>query len=145
MAPRRVRHHHLMAFVGVLEEVVDALFFHHARYEVKVGFAVLDTVITRVKGPLGFIHNIESLEDLFQNVRNTQMLENSALCSAGEEPQLRHDFHAVRSEDVVLFSLTEATANTIEVPFFPCWQINSDRDLLAQELVKGDIRGIFSQ
>ena len=51
----RVGDDHLVAAVGVGEEVVDPLFLHEPAGEVEVGLAVLDAVVARLVGPLELV------------------------------------------------------------------------------------------
>ena len=55
VALRRVGDDHLVAAVGVREEVVDPLLLHEPAGEVEVGLAVLDAVVAGLVGPLELV------------------------------------------------------------------------------------------
>ena len=70
VALRRIGHDHFVAVRRVLEKVVDPFFFHQAAGEIKIGFTILNAVVSRVKHTLDFEAHIQPLEHLLQYVRD---------------------------------------------------------------------------
>ena len=132
MALRGVGHHHLVTIRRVLEEVIDAFFLHEPAGEVEIGFAVLHAEIARMERALDFVGHVQSVQDFFQDIRNGHVLKNAALHPAGQQPKLRHHFHAVVRKSVIPAPLTKAAADTAEVSFLAIRQLEADGNLLTQ-------------
>src|SRR5438552_6033210 len=147
MAVRCVGHHHLMAVGGVFEKIKDALFFHQTAGKVEIRLTILNAIVTWMERALNFKRYIQPIQHLLQNVRDVDVLENSALRSPGQKPKLRHDLQAIRSEDVALAAstLADSITNAIEITFLFVWEFERDRDLLAEEVVEFHFTGIFRQ
>ena len=79
------------------------------------------------------------------------MLEDSVPGDLGQQPELRHHFHVIDREgdlcSLVDFRLplAEAIANPAEPARLAIGQIEANRDLLAENLFEGDLRGRLGQ
>src|SRR5437016_2236053 len=147
MTVRRVGHHHLMALGSVFEKIKDTLFFHQPTGEVEIRLAVLNAIITRMERALNFKRNIQTFQHAFQNVRDVDMLEDSALRSPGQQPKLRYDLQVISGEDFALAAstLADPITDAVEITFLFVWELERDRDLLPQKFVKLHLTGVFGQ
>ena len=126
MRLRCVGHDHFVTLRAVLEKVVDALFFHQARSEVKIRLAILDAIVPRIECTLNLIGHIQTREDFFQNVGHTYMLEYPALRAVGQEPDLRDYYGFVIRESLISVAVRELADDAVEETF--CAILLSDRD-----------------
>ena len=100
VAHGRVGDDHLVAAVGVGEEVVDPFFLHEPAGEVEVGLAVLNAVVAWFVGPLELVVDVEAGEDLLEDVGHGDLLEDPALGLPGQQPELGDDLRLVAGEEV---------------------------------------------
>ena len=92
MAHGRVGDDHLVAAVGVGEEVVDPLFLHEPAGEVEVGLAVLHAVVARLVGALELVgHARGPVRTCLRMSGTVDLLEDPALGLAGQQPELGND------------------------------------------------------
>src|SRR5712692_2873699 len=143
MALWRVGDDHLVAVGRVFEEVVNALFFHQTADKGKVGFPVLDAIIPRLKAALELESNVQSRQHLLENVGHGHVLEDTALRPAGQQPKLRNHFHAVMGKGFIAVALAKTAADAAKKSLLAFRKGESDDDVLAQKLVKRDLRMIF--
>ena len=73
VAHGRVGDDHLVAAVGMGEEVIDPLFLHEPAGEVEVGLAVLDAVVAGLVGPLELVVDVRP-------VRTCLRMSGTAIC-----------------------------------------------------------------
>ena len=99
VAHGRVGDDHLVAAVGMGEEVIDPLFLHEPAGEVEVGLAVLDAVVAWFVGPLELVVDAQASEDLLEDVGNGDLLEDPALGLPGQQPELGDDLRLVAGEE----------------------------------------------
>ena len=99
VAHGRIGDDHLVAVVGVREEVIDAFFLHEPAGEVEVGLAVLNAVVTWFVGPQELVVDAQAGEDLLEDVGNGDLLEDPALGLAGQQPELGDDLRLVAGEE----------------------------------------------
>ena len=127
--------------VLVLKEVVDAFLFHQAADEIEVRLAVLDAIffLLVAAGEFDFvIAESVSLEHFLDDVRHTFLLENPAVRSAREEPQPGHDRGPVLGVTAHVGGLHQATDKAIEKALVFLADVEPDRGLVADRLVKVD-------
>ena len=99
VAHGRVGDDHLVAAVGMGEEVIDPLFLHEPAGEVEVGLAVLDAVVTWFVGPQELVVDAQAGEDLLEDVGHGDLLEDPALGLPGQQPELGDDLRLVAGEE----------------------------------------------
>ena len=145
VAHGRVGDDHLVAAVGMGEEVIDPLFLHEPAGEVEVGLAVLDAVVARLVGPLELVVDAQAGEDLLEDVGHGDLLEDPALGIAGQKPELGDDLRLVAGEEVAahgggnLLALAEPVDDAVEVARRTVGHLERDSDALAEDLVEGDV------
>ncbi len=142
VAARGVRDDHRVGAGAVLEEVVDALFFHQAAREREVRLAVLDAVVAGGKGSLDLPGDVETHENLLEDVGDRDLLEDAALRLAGEQERLRDEVEHEARERGVPRALGDPQAGAVEVARAASRQGDLDGDLLAQEGVEDDLLGL---
>src|ERR1017187_3979787 len=71
------------------------------------------------------------------------MLKDPALCLPGEEEGLRHEVQDISRERGVPRALSDPIADAVDAALFASRQRERDGDLLAQESVEGDRRGVL--
>lgn len=139
MGVGRVGHDHGVIAVGVGEEVEDPFLLHQPAGEVEVGLAVLDAVIAGLILPLELHLDVQALEDLIEDLGHRHLLEDPALRLAGQEPEFGDELEAVVGEDRVSAPLNDPVADAVQVAAIAARGQDLRRDLLAQELVEGDL------
>ena len=92
------------------EEVINPFLLHEPAREVEIGLAVLHAVIAGLKRAHDLQVDVQARQDLFQDIRHGDVLENPALSPFGEQPELRHDIQPVGREILVVFTLRDALA-----------------------------------
>ena len=143
MRARLVGQHERVLRLLVLKEVEDPVFFHEARHKDEVALVVLHAVVERgvrrirlqlVVGEAGV------LEHLLDDVGDRLALEDADVDAVPEKREGRHDFGAVRLEDIVRAALGRAAHDTVDVPRLAGRIRNGDGDFLADELFEVDLR-----
>ncbi len=74
----------------VLEVLVDTLLLHEPTDKVKIGLAILHAILARLECTLAFIaeiHDAATIEDIFDDLRNSHALIDVAVASVGKQPQ----------------------------------------------------------
>ena len=118
MAGRRVSQDQRVLILVVLEIIIDSLFFHEPAGEVEIRFAILDAIITGLEGALKIEFCIQARQDLFQDIGHAQVLKDSALSAAGQQPHPRNQFHSKTGEVLIALALNHARADAVEKAFF---------------------------
>src|SRR5580704_4180509 len=102
----------------VFEEIKDAVLLHEARNEVEVRFAILNAVFTLLKVALQRILEIPEaaiLEDFCHDVRNSHVLEDTAIGVPGEKPGPGNNLGMIVSKPSVHAYLGKPAHKTIQV------------------------------
>src|ERR1700677_3989400 len=103
----------------MIEVVEDAELFHEARDEVERSLAILHAIFEL--GISSFqaepeIFEVEEIEDLTDDVRHCQILENAAICLARQKPEPGHYLSVVVGEQPsVGLALREAAHVAVDV------------------------------
>ena len=145
VAHGRVGDDHLVAAVGMGEEVIDPLFLHEPAGEVEVGLAVLDAVVAWLVGPLELVVDAQAGEDLLEDVGHGDLLEDPALGLAGQKPELGDDLRLIAGEEGAahgggdLLALAEPVDDAVDVARRTVGHLERDGDALAEDLVEGDV------
>src|SRR5437879_10109792 len=87
--------------------------------------------------------DLEAREDFFQDVRNAEVLEDAALGTAGQQPELRHHVQSVVSEHDVPSNLTDLATDPAPVSLAAVGKLQTDGDAVAEQLVEGDLLRVF--
>src|SRR5258708_5907538 len=98
----------------MIEIVENAELFHEARNEVERCLAILHAIfklgITALQAEPKIL-KIEEIEDLTDNVRHCQILENAAIRLASQKPKPRHNLGVIVSEHPFVGLALRKTAN----------------------------------
>src|SRR3546814_7095404 len=79
-----------MTALFVAEEVVDPFLFHQAADEIEAGFAILHAVFPLAIGAAEGVFEVgepQVAKHLFDDLRDGQVLKNTAIGGAGQQPQ----------------------------------------------------------
>src|ERR1700743_2335202 len=91
MSGGQVTENQLVVTGRKFEEVIDAFLFHQTRREMKVRLLILHAIIAGFEGSLNQVVDIDSGENLFQDVRHRHLLKDAALERLSEKPELGRD------------------------------------------------------
>ena len=103
-----------MAVLGVAEVVEDSFLFHEAGEEIKVAFAVLDAVVARFVGDLGFPERGDVADDCFEDIGDGFLLKDAALGDAGEDPELGNELEAVAGVEIAAGAAGDRLDDAVE-------------------------------
>src|SRR5260370_28227129 len=137
-----------MVAAGELEEIVNAFLFHQAGSEVKVRFLVLNAVIARLECTLNQVIDIDSGQDLLENIGHRHLLKDAALEGLSEEPELRRNREGIARHGLIATPLRHADTDAVEITLGAGVigkYVNPEADALAEELIERDIGAVVRQ
>src|SRR6266446_6926029 len=140
---RIVRQHQRVLSIGVFEEIVDALFFHEARYEIEIRFPILDAVVPLHEIAVQAwreIREAQVLEDRLDDVGRLLVLKDPAVRRPSEEPQPWNHLGPIGSEPAIVCALGEAADVSAPVAVRAVGEHRGQRDCLADDAVEGNCR-----
>src|SRR5882762_2203823 len=101
--------------------------------------------VSRMERALDLPGDLEAGQDFFQDVRNAEVLEDAALGTAAQQPELRHHLQPVVGEDDVPSNLTDLATDPAPVPLAVIGKLQTDGDAVAEQLVEGHLLRILGQ
>src|SRR3974390_3107912 len=132
---------HCVLAILVFEKVKDAVLLHEPRDKIEIGFAILDAVFAGVisGGKRQFVVvEAPTLEDFFNDLGDGLILKDAAVGDASEEPKPGYDLHLIVGEALVGAALRKAADEAVEVARGVVCLGDSNRDLLTDDVLKGD-------
>src|SRR5690606_7619521 len=84
-----------VARTRMFKEIEDALFFHQARREIPIRFAILNAIISWFVVSLKPEARVKTIEHFSEHVRYGKILENAVVRTLRKQPNLRADDRAV--------------------------------------------------
>src|SRR5215831_2957383 len=104
---------------------------------------MLHTVVSRLESalePVLEISKSEILEDLGDDIGHCHVLKDAAVCRTSQKPQPGDDLGPVVCKPHITATQGKTTHEAVNVsfPFAAVVEVNSDRDPLAHNFVKGD-------
>src|SRR5579863_10385290 len=103
-----------MGATGEFEEVENSLFLHQPRGERKIAFLILRDVFARFIRAPKLVRHIEAVKNLFEQIRNGHVLENTAAEFSRQLPDLRRNGHLELSEVEVPLALRKSGDDSVQ-------------------------------
>src|SRR5579863_9243934 len=136
-----------MGAAGEFEEVENSLFLHQPRGERKIAFLILRDIFARFVRAPELVRHIETVKNLFEQIRNRHVLENAAAKFSRQLPHLRRDGHLEFREVEVPLALRKSGDDSVQIASrLPrVLALHTETDFLSDQLVEIDSGAVVGQ